>query len=580
MDHHNVVTSMTLRPTRTTRRSLCAGGWGGHGGGCSDASDTAIFPSCAVTAMLGIVLRDEHTVVLGRNSTTGLQDLRCSRRQATAKANFSRASVQVRHLGLRAGLMIRTLRNQNTDYGDVAAAATSTATTPSCIFSNESNDNISADTTANIASVTTTTGDLNATAKCTTTRSNDATATDSRSQILFKQNEMILLSAGQRCELTHGDTLCLLADAKETTSFMLDVCWGTKTSIAGVVTDGENGSSRNLVPDNSSGPRFDAMCAPAVVPRGEPLPASSSRFASEVAATSMTTTCQPAVMSPEFSPSQNSTDTAAVTTTTAATTTAAAAAPDASAAATTTAAASEPEVSGHGAEATAFTIDIPPADETISKSWSGIPDANSWRSGLESIARAPERHRDVVVLATPTVLGIKDKYPKSRHHWLIVPRKPICDIFALSRAHLQLLTQMKQAADELVSRVTTRVTMTTSDISPSQEVTTAATSTGPQANFSIGFHAVPSMSQVHLHVISHDFDSPWLKTKKHWNSFTTPFLLDYTKVRNAIESSGRVVKDKPAADALLKRPLACHICGQISKNMPHLKAHIRDCATV
>ena len=30
----------------------------------------------------------------------------------------------------------------------------------------------------------------------------------------------------------------------------------------------------------------------------------------------------------------------------------------------------------------------------------------------------------------------------------------------------------------------------------------------------------------HLHVISQDFDSPSLKNKKHWNSFTTPYFVD------------------------------------------------------
>lgn len=33
-------------------------------------------------------------------------------------------------------------------------------------------------------------------------------------------------------------------------------------------------------------------------------------------------------------------------------------------------------------------------------------------------------------------------------------------------------------------------------------------------------------SQVHLHVISQDFDSPCLKNKKHWNSFTTEYFIE------------------------------------------------------
>ena len=41
----------------------------------------------------------------------------------------------------------------------------------------------------------------------------------------------------------------------------------------------------------------------------------------------------------------------------------------------------------------------------------------------------------------------------------------------------------------------------------------------------IGFHAKPSMDHLHLHVISSDFVSSCLKTKKHWNSFNTKHFL-------------------------------------------------------
>lgn len=46
-------------------------------------------------------------------------------------------------------------------------------------------------------------------------------------------------------------------------------------------------------------------------------------------------------------------------------------------------------------------------------------------------------------------------------------------------------------------------------------------------DFKIGYHAEPSMQQVHLHVISTDFNSPSLKTKKHWNSFNTAYFVPH-----------------------------------------------------
>lgn len=36
-----------------------------------------------------------------------------------------------------------------------------------------------------------------------------------------------------------------------------------------------------------------------------------------------------------------------------------------------------------------------------------------------------------------------------------------------------------------------------------------------------GYHAIPSLQPLHIHIISQDFDSPALKKKQHWNSFTT-----------------------------------------------------------
>lgn len=49
-----------------------------------------------------------------------------------------------------------------------------------------------------------------------------------------------------------------------------------------------------------------------------------------------------------------------------------------------------------------------------------------------------------------------------------------------------------------------------------------------QTIFKIGFHALPSMRRLHLHVISDDFFSPYLKTKLHWNSFHTHFFYSLT----------------------------------------------------
>lgn len=44
-------------------------------------------------------------------------------------------------------------------------------------------------------------------------------------------------------------------------------------------------------------------------------------------------------------------------------------------------------------------------------------------------------------------------------------------------------------------------------------------------SFKIGFHALPSKQQLHLHVISKDFDSDCLRTVTNWNGFNTDYFI-------------------------------------------------------
>lgn len=123
-------------------------------------------------------------------------------------------------------------------------------------------------------------------------------------------------------------------------------------------------------------------------------------------------------------------------------------------------------------------------------------------------------------------------------------------------------------------------------------------------DFKIGYHAEPSMQQLHLHVISTDFNSPSLKTKKHWNSFNTAFFVShhgnsrhaislvgftgiclfrfnfisfhfFIDMVKRIEVDGKVAKlDPTTAKSLLGTPLKCHRCKETLKTIPALKSHL------
>ena len=130
----------------------------------------------------------------------------------------------------------------------------------------------------------------------------------------------------------------------------------------------------------------------------------------------------------------------------------------------------------------------------------------------------------------------------------------------------------------------------------------------------VGFHALPSLAPLHLHVLSPDLDSPWLKTKRHFNSFTqASFFLRLDDVLACVRQAaggaaasaraggaeaGAGADDGSGVDALppplahsnvltpgaaqraaaaLNAPLRCPRCGAAPASMPKLKAHLAAC---
>lgn len=171
-----------------------------------------------------------------------------------------------------------------------------------------------------------------------------------------------------------------------------------------------------------------------------------------------------------------------------------------------------------------------------------------WSQGLKTSMKDPKMQ----VYKDDQVVVIKDKYPKARHHWLVLPWASISSLKVVTSEHLELLKHMHAVGEKVIA-----------DFAGSSEL-----------RFRLGYHAIPSMSHVHLHVISQDFDSPCLKNKKHWNSFNTEYFLESQAVIKMVQEAGRVtVKDGTCE--LLKQPLRCHECQQLLPSIPQLKEHLK-----
>lgn len=171
-----------------------------------------------------------------------------------------------------------------------------------------------------------------------------------------------------------------------------------------------------------------------------------------------------------------------------------------------------------------------------------------WSNGLLSAMEDPE----LIVQSNSKLVVIQDKFPKAEFHYLIIPREDIHSLKAVDKSHLELLKYMHSIGERLTQE-------------PRHQSRT----------FKMGYHAEASMTRLHLHVISDDMNSPCLKTKKHWNSFTTHFFLDSKEVCENLEKHGKIkLLSSEYCKKMMDTPLKCHKCDYIPKTMPDLKKHI------
>ncbi|KAH7152414.1 HIT-like domain-containing protein [Dactylonectria estremocensis] len=93
------------------------------------------------------------------------------------------------------------------------------------------------------------------------------------------------------------------------------------------------------------------------------------------------------------------------------------------------------------------------------------------------------------------------------------------------------------------------------------------------ADIICGVHAVPSMRHLHVHVLSCDMHSETLRHRKHYNSFTTPFLVDVDDFPLSPDDPRRNTKEA----GYMRWDMKCWRCGRnFGNQFQKLKAHLDD----
>ena len=165
---------------------------------------------------------------------------------------------------------------------------------------------------------------------------------------------------------------------------------------------------------------------------------------------------------------------------------------------------------------------------------------------------------------------IYDGYRKAAFHLLILAREGSLRAQTPSQlcpGDVGVLEKMSALAARLVLHLR------------AQAATPALSDVPGVGTFRIGFHGIPSLTPLHLHIISTDFRSPWMKKRHHYNSFSTDFLvgLDPTVAWLRGEAAGPY-DDARALKALKQGPMACHRCGRgFSNSFADLYRHVKTC---
>lgn len=144
----------------------------------------------------------------------------------------------------------------------------------------------------------------------------------------------------------------------------------------------------------------------------------------------------------------------------------------------------------------------------------------------------------------------------------------------LEPSHLQELQEFHALGRNIVTRI--QEYHTQSEIIMSNNPTIIA--------MKLGYHAIPSLEPLHLHILSTDLDSECIKKREHIISFTSSlFFVEAEAVERHLESAFvsspmvLTVRKERAMSVRSNAPMMCTRCGRGAASVSDWKRHNRQC---
>jgi aprataxin len=205
---------------------------------------------------------------------------------------------------------------------------------------------------------------------------------------------------------------------------------------------------------------------------------------------------------------------------------------------------------------------------------------------LYDYLRNPSKYETSIVYNDENCIIIKDVYPKSSFHFLLLAketflsRRSVAELVPTDLDKLKTLHDTAKAFTQQLLKILSGVEeeVRKVEIRPlfQNELREKKETKNSIGEFKFGYHIVPSLYPLHLHIITDDYNSTCLKTKSHWNSFVTDYFVPIERIEQCL-SSGKEFRefiDEAHSEELLKIPLKCHKCSTRFANFPLLKTHL------
>ncbi|KAI4195356.1 MAG: hypothetical protein LQ350_007253 [Teloschistes chrysophthalmus] len=215
------------------------------------------------------------------------------------------------------------------------------------------------------------------------------------------------------------------------------------------------------------------------------------------------------------------------------------------------------------------------------------------RAGLGAYIHAPESFPGSRVISyDENFVVTNDLYPKSSIHLLLLPRQPEKQLLhpyealqedteflstiqeEVRKLKLLVAKELQRRFSKFSSKDRKREEAIENALEAGKELDEATLPPGRDWSKEViaGIHSHPSMSHLHIHILSVDRHNKCMRHRKHYNSFNTPFLVGVDEFPLKKEDMRRRFKEK-----FLQEDLVCWRCGKnFGNKFARLKVHLEE----